>query len=346
MPPLMFGMKVYAPDDDPQTMPARMRELGVNTVFCGDEFGPQLMAFREACAQVGLQFYLIVTVFRDPPALATDPTLLNLGSTGGVSRWGDSEFYQLVCPARDDYLDRRIEKTRRDIGRLRPDGLSLDFIRYYVRWEQTEPEHPPEDIEKFCFCDYCLALMRTQLGFAFPRAARSREAKADWVLASRHEEWTAWKCGIIARSVSNLAECARSVAPHIQLAIHGVPWTGDEYGGARRVVAGQDIGMLAPLVDFFHPMCCFHMMRRRPEWAHDIALDYAGAAGRPALPCVQVNPFFRKGPITPASFRKHVEAALEPPTLGINVWEWALLKDDPAKIDVLKSAFQQAATPA
>ncbi|MBM3948164.1 MAG: hypothetical protein FJ312_02780 [SAR202 cluster bacterium] len=346
MPPLMFGMKVYLPDDDPRSMPARMRGLGVTTVFCGDEYGPKLPAFREACARAGLQFYLIATVFRDPKALAADPTLLSLGSAGGVSRWRDSEFYQLVCPARDDYLDRRIEKTHLDIEFLRPDGLSLDFIRYYVRREQTVPDHPPEAIEKFCFCDHCLAIMRALPAFAFPHAARDRRAKAAWVLESRREEWTAWRCGIIARAVSRLAGAARSVAPNIGLAIHGVPWTSEEYDGARRVVAGQDIGMLAPLVDFFHPMCYFHMMRRRPEWTHDIAVDYARSAGRPVLPCVQVNPFFRKGPIAPATFRRHVEAALKPPSPGINVWEWALLKDDPAKVDVLKSEFERAAASA
>jgi uncharacterized lipoprotein YddW (UPF0748 family) len=67
--------------------------------------------------------------------------------------------------------------------------------------------------------------MRPILGIAFPRAARSREEKAAWVLASHREEWTAWRCGIVARAASRLAGAARSVAPDIKLAIHGVPWT-------------------------------------------------------------------------------------------------------------------------
>lgn len=209
------------------------------------------------------------------------------GTWGNPSRDPQAGWLAFVCPARREYRKARTAAIVNQVRELRPDGLSLDFIRYYIYWEKVPPGKSGNSIEKFCFCDHCLRLMTTELGLRFPPELTAREAKAAWVLANYRDRWTAWKCETIAGMVRDTVRAARHVIPGLRISLHGVPWFEHEYDEGLRVVAGQDLKKLAPYVDVFGPMCYFQMLQRRPEWVHDVVVDYSRLTGKAVLPSLQ-----------------------------------------------------------
>lgn len=324
----------------------QMRAAGVTAVFCRTDklfsdaaAGRNLREFRKLLAAAGIQFYITAPVFCDPDAVRKNPELLGVGHLGNPSKTPNVEWNSFVCPVRPAYRKQRMANIVDHVRELHPDGLSLDFIRYFVYWEGVKPDQSGDSIEKFCFCDSCLRLMNSELGFRFPANAVTREQKAAWVLGTHREEWTAWKCEKITSMVRDTVAAARTVVPGLRISLHGVPWMERDYDGGRRVIAGQDLQKLAPFVDSFGPMAYFQMLHRPPEWVHDVAADYFRATGKAPLPSVQASGSNRNETIAADLFRRHVQAGLESPSAGINVFNWERLSRDPEKLDVLHQAL-------
>ena len=291
--------------------------------------------FRKLLRDAGIQFYITVPVFLNPDALAKDPSLVGYGSMGNPSKSTEAAWLQFVCPARLDYRKQRIAWFVSLVREVHPDGLSLDFIRYFIYWEAVAPDRTGDSIEKFCFCDYCLRLMTAELGFHFPADAATRQAKAAWVLANHREERTAWKCEKITRMVRESAAAAKALQPELKISLHGIPWMENDYDQGLRAIVGQDLEKLAPYVDIFGPMCYFQMLRRPPEWVHDVVVDYFRLTGKAPLPSVQVSGS-RRDPVAGETIRKHLLAGFESPSAGVNAFEWNGLRNDPEKIAILQ----------
>jgi len=319
----------------------QLQKAGITRVFARiDEFFADpavernVREFRKLLRDAGIQFYNTVPVFLDPDALAKDPGLVGYGSMGNPSKSTEADWLQFVCPARPDYRNRRIDWFASLVRELHPDGLSLDFIRYFIYWEAVAPDRRGDSIEKFCFCDYCLRMMTAELGFRFPADAVTRQAKAAWVLANHREEWTEWKCDKITSMVRECAAATKAMQPELKISLHGVPWLEDDYDHGLRVVVGQDLEKLAPYVDIFGPMCYFEMLHRPPEWVHDVVVDYFRLTGKALLPSVQASEF--RGTVAVETIRKHFLAGFEAPSTGVNVFEWNSLRNDPEKIAILQ----------
>jgi hypothetical protein len=339
----VVAVKMLAPPAAPVApVVEQLHKAGITAVFARiDDFltdpvaGRNVREFRKLLGDAGIQFYITVPVFLDPDGLAKDPSLVGYGSLGNPSKSTEATWLQFVCPTRPDYRKQRIAWFVSLVRELHPDGLSLDFIRYFVYWEGVAPDRTGDSIEKFCFCDYCLRLMTTELGFRFPAEAVTRQAKAAWVLANHREEWTAWKCEKITSMVRDTAAAAKAVQPSLKISLHGVPWLERDYDNGLRVVAGQDLRKLGPYVDIFGPMCYFQMLRRPPEWVHDVVADFFRLTGKPPLPSVQASGS-RRDPVPLETVRKHFQAGFESPSLGVNVYQWNSLRNDPEKIAMLQ----------
>src|SRR6185369_14743916 len=139
---------------------------GVTAVFCRTDklftdptAGRNLREFRKLLAAAGIRFYITAPVFCDPDAVRKNPGLLGIGHLGNPSKTPGVEWNTFVCPTRTDYRKQRTADIVSHVRELQPDGLSLDFIRYFVYWERVKPEQTGESLEKFCFCDSCLRLM-------------------------------------------------------------------------------------------------------------------------------------------------------------------------------------------
>ena len=326
----------------------QLRTSGVTAVFCRVDnlftdgaAGRNLREFRKLLAESGIQFYITAPVFLDPEAIEKDPGLAGVGHLGNPSKVAGLKWYGFVCPARPEYRKRRMAGIVALVRELRPDGLSLDFIRYFVHWERVGPQQPGEAIEKFCFCDDCLGLMNSELGLRFPADAATRQAKAAWVLANHRQAWTAWKCEKITSMVRDTAAAARSILPGLRISLHGLPWMEQEYDGGRRVVAGQDLKKLAAYVDVFGPMCYFQMLGRPPEWVHEVVADYFRQTGKPPLPSLQVGGSSRNEPLAADALRRHLRAGFHSPSSGVNLFSWERLKGDAEKLDILRQVLAE-----
>src|SRR5215831_20582926 len=133
--------------------------------------------FRKLLGDAGIQFYITVPTFLNPDALVKDPGLVGYGSMGNPSKSTEATWLQFVCPTRPDYRKQRIGWFVSLVRELHPTGLSMDFIRYFIYWEAVAPDRTGDSIEKFCFCDHCLGLMTTELGFHFPAGAATRQPR-------------------------------------------------------------------------------------------------------------------------------------------------------------------------
>ncbi len=343
------AVKMLAPPAAPVgPVVEQLRAAGVTAVFCRTDnlftdaaTGRNIREFRKLLAGAGIGFFITAPVFCDPDAIRKDPTLLGVGSLGNPSRDPQAGWLAFVCPSRRDYRKARMAAIVDQVRELQPDGLSLDFIRYYIYWERVPPGKSANSIEKFCFCDHCLRLMTTELGLRFPPELTTREAKAAWVLANHRDEWTAWKCETITSMVRDTVAAARKVIPGLRISLHGVPWLEHEYDDGLRVVAGQDLKELAPYVDVFGPMCYFQMLERQPEWVHDVVVDYARLTGKAVLPSVQAVGSSSGDPSGLDAFRRHLRAGFESPSAGVNIFSWERLRRDGGVLDALRQVLAE-----
>ena len=324
----LVGAKIYEYSGPLPALFTAWREAGINTAFVS----PALLSnpdLRRLARANGVATYIIFPVFFDAEAVAERPGLYAVTDRGARA---EEDWVKFVCPTRRDYLAEKAEALKKLVRETDPDGVSLDFIRFFVFWEMVYPGRARETLPQTCFDASCLEDFRQAAKIAIPGDLSGTADIARWILANHLREWTDWKCGVIVRAVKTLADAARSAKPGIKVNIHVVPWRAEDFGGAIRAVAGQDLARLAPLVDYVSPMCYHHMVRRTPAWVHSVVEDMARAAGAAVLPSIQVREAYIPGPETPAEFREALVEALKPPSRGVVFWNWAALAESPDKL--------------
>jgi len=328
----VVGVKIYEASPPFDGLFRQWRDLGVNTLFVSEALLRDV-GFRALAKSEGVALFLIFPVFQSPEAIKEDPGLAAITSAGSPAR---DEWVEFVCPAREDYLRRKVDQLKRLVADGDPYAVSLDFIRYFVFWEKVAPDRAPDSLPQTCFCPVCLAGFTKEMDVTLPAELVTTAEKAGWILTTHAAEWTEWKCRTIARAVERLAQAAREVKPSVKVNLHAVPWRHDDFGGAVRSVAGQDLARLAPYVDLISPMCYHHMVRRNPAWVHDVVLDISSRTGAAVLASTQVSEAYIEEPLSPGEFRAAAAEALKPPSIGDVLWSWDALSKSPEKKALLK----------
>ncbi len=328
----VVGVKIYEASPPFDGLFRQWHDLGVNTLFVSEALLRDA-GFRTMAKAEGLSLFLIFPVFQSPEAIKDRPGLAAITSAGTPAR---EEWVEFVCPAREDYLSRKIEQLKGLVAEGDPTAVSLDFIRYFVFWERVTPDRAPDSLPQTCFCPVCLAGFAAEMGVALPVELVTTAEKAGWILSTHATEWTEWKCRTIARAVERLARAAREVNPTVKVNLHAVPWRQDDFGGAVRAVAGQDLVRLAPYVDLISPMCYHHMVGRDPAWVHDVVMDISSRTGAAVLASTQVSEAYVKEALSPGEFRAAAAEALKPPSIGVVFWSWDALSKSPEKQALLR----------
>jgi hypothetical protein len=328
----VVGVKIYEAAAPYEGLLREWRDLGVNTLFVSETLA-RTREFREAAAAEGLPLFVIFPVFQAPEVLEEEPELAAITASGNPAR---DEWVEFVCPAREEYLQRKIDQVRSLVADCHPYAVSLDFIRYFVFWEKVDPDRAPETLPQTCFCPVCLSGFEKEMGVVLPDGLAATAEKAAWILSNHASEWTEWKCRTISRAVERLAAAAREIDPAVMVNLHAVPWRADDFGGAVRSVAGQDLARLAPFVDVISPMCYHHMVRRPPAWVHDVVAEMAARSGASILASAQVSEAYIAEALTPAEFRGAAAEAIKPPSIGVVFWSWDALAKSPEKRALLK----------
>ncbi len=334
----MVGVKIYEYTGSFPDLFEKWRSLGVNTVFVSAALGAN-PEFKALAKKDGITTFLIFPVFFGGPDLDKRPDLYAVKADGTKA---EDDWVKFACPTREESRAGKFEELRRAVRDVDPDVLSLDFMRFFVFWEKVYPDRAPGSLPNTCFDESCLAAFQKEMRVTLPPGFPDTAAKANWILANHAAGWTEWKCRLIAGTVKALADEARRIKPSIKVNIHTVPWRKDDFGGAGRAIAGQDLERLAPLVDFISPMVYHHMVRQTPEWVHSVTQDaYDRTRGR-VLPSIQVDKAYIDAPYTLDEFKQALAEALKPPSAGVVFWSWDALNRSPERTEAVRALLGAA----
>jgi hypothetical protein len=323
----LIGVKIYNHDGALAPLFDAWKKLEINTAFVGLELAARPEFFAEA-RRHGVATYIIVPVFFNPEKLAASP---DLWAITGEGRKAKDDWVEFVCPTRPEYRRERLDLMKKLAVELRPDGLSIDFIRDFVFWEMVYPDAVLDPLKSACFCPHCLALFEKDAALRIPDEARGLPAAARWILDRHRREWTDWKCAQITSMVREISEEVRRARPGIRLNVHLVPWRKADFDGGRKFVAGQDIAAIAPYIDTLSPMAYAHMTKRPPDWVASVVEDIRRAAPNPILPSIQVKEAYLTEKVSPAEFEASLVEALKPPAAGVVFWNWDALAESSEK---------------
>jgi hypothetical protein len=333
----MVGVKVYEYTGRLPALFDAWREAGINTAFVSPalESNPE---FRRLAKANGVATFIIFPVFYDAEELAKRPDLYAVTDKGLPAA---DDWVKFVCPTRQDYRAGKTEQLKKLIRETDPDGISLDFIRFFVFWEMVYPDRSLESLTNTCFDGSCLESFKRETKIEIPGSLVGTVAIARWILDNHLREWTEWKCGVIAGMVKTLVEEARKIKPGVKINLHAVPWRAGDFGGAAKIIAGQDPARLAPLADYISPMCYHHMVKRPPAWVHSVVEDMDRTTKWASIiPSIQVKEAYIPGPESASEFREALVESLKPPSRGVIFWNWASLAESPEKLAAVRSVLK------
>jgi hypothetical protein len=279
----IIGIKIYDHKGGFQQLFDVFTELGINTIFASETLVSN-STFREQAKAHRMKVFLIQPIFYDPLELKADPDLYAITRTGEKAK---EDWVEFVCPSRDRYRKRKIEALRQTVAKLQPDGVSLDFIRFFVFWEMVRPDRTYASLPNTCFCQICLTKFSTDIGIVLPKEVRANPQQASvWIEANQLERWTEWKSQLITSMAEELVRAAKDAKPGILINVHAVPWRKKDFDGAIKKVAGQDFAALSKFTNYLSPMCYASMLHRDASWIHSVVEDIAQAASTCVLPSI------------------------------------------------------------
>lgn len=332
----IVGVKIYDYEKSFPKLFEEWRSLGINTAFVSVSLYSK-KEFRELAKKNDISTFIIVPIFYNPEELQERPDLFAITDAGEKAI---EEWVNFVCPSREDYRRQRIEFINDLIRQLNPDGLSLDFIRYFVFWEKIYPDRTLKSIVNTCFDAYCLDKFQKDTQIRIPQRISSVSEKAKWIMGNYTQEWTDWKCRVITGMIKDITEEARKIKPDIIINVHAVPWRENDFGGAIKIIAGQDFVEIAPHTDFLSPMCYSHMLKRKPSWISSVVKDIYGQTNSKIIPSIQVKEAYLNDTLSTREFRSSLEEALKAPSKGVVFWSWEALEKDPEKKGEIKALIQ------
>ena len=335
----IVGVKIYETERDLQELFEEWNGLGINTVFASEELTSS-GGFRALARKNDIALFVIFPVYHAPDELAADPELAAVTADGKPAK---EDWVEFVCPSRTDFRRRRIDEARSIVRRLRPDGLSIDFMRHFVYWEMVGPERDPTTLPDTCYCVHCLQGFAASLGVPSSSIPPDPQRAAAWIRSNAADQWTRFKVETITSMVAEITEGVRFIDPEVLINLHVVPWRRDDFDGALTRVAGQDLPALGEVADYLSPMTYSFMLYRPPEWIASVVQDFDWVSDCPVLPSIQVAPAYREDEVfSVADFEAALRAALEPPSAGVVFWSWDHIEADPERAEIIRRVLRGA----
>jgi uncharacterized lipoprotein YddW (UPF0748 family) len=166
--------------------------------------------------------------------------------------------------------------------------------------------------------------------------------KASWIIENHLPEWTEWKCQVITSTVKALSEAAKKIKPGLKINVHTVPWREDDFGGAIKIIAGQDLAKIANYTDYLSPMCYHHMVMRNTSWIQSVVKDVYRLTHSQVIPSIQVKKAYIDKTLTLSDFRDSLVEALKPPSKGVVFWSWESLAKSTEKKELIKEVLESS----
>ncbi len=331
---LMIGIKVYNIDRELKALFEEWEDLGINAVFASPSvFDDQFTALAE---KHGIQTFIILPVFYDPVALKDQPDLYAITNNGEKAI---DDWVEFVCPSREDFRKTKIEYIRQLVRDLDPDGISLDFIRFFCFWEKVYPDRNPDSIPNTCFCPVCLEKFQSDKNITIPGSLKNVSDIARWITENHQTEWINWKCNLITGMAREIVTEAKKIKPGIKVNFHVVPWRQDDFNNAIRRIVAQDVSAFSEYADIISPMTYSHMLKREPAWINSVANDIASQVNCKVIPSIQVNEAYLTDTLSTEEFEQTLVESLKPPSSGVFFWSWEQLEARPEKKEILKKVL-------
>lgn len=333
-PDMMIGIKVYNIERELKPLFEEWDDSGINTVLTS----PSVIndQFKALAKKHEIKLFLILPVFYNPEILNAHTDLYAVTDKGekAVDDW-----VEFVCPSREGYRKTKIEEIARLVRDLDPDGISLDFIRFFCFWEKVYPDRNPDSIPNTCFCPVCLKKFQSDKNISIPASLENVSDIAKWINQYHLAEWTDWKCSQISGMVSEIVSSVKKIKPGIMVNLHIVPWCDDDFNNAIRRIVGQDLPVLAEYADMISPMTYSHMLKREPDWIQSVVKNISSQVNCKVIPSIQVNEAYLAEVLTDEEFEQTLREALKPPSSGVFFWSWEQLEQRPSKKEIVKKVL-------
>ncbi|MGQ9801350.1 MAG: hypothetical protein ACUVRL_06780 [Candidatus Saccharicenans sp.] len=333
----IIGVKIYQHTGDRQALFASWKKLKINTAFIGLELASQDHFIQEA-REAGFKTFIILPIFFNPEKLKNSPELYAITGEGQPAK---DDWVEFVCPGNRLYRQEIVNRARKLVADLKPDGLSLDFIRHFIFWEKVYPDSTLDLIRTTCFCPDCLRSFQQETGITIPEGISGYPAGPAWILANHRQAWQEWRNRQITSMVEEISRAVRQVNHFLLLNIHLVPWRTDDFERARIAVAGQDISQLFRQVDYLSPMCYAHMLKRPPDWINSVVINIQQSAPNPVIPSIQVKEAYLPEKLSLQEFDRSLQSALQPPSRGVVFWNWEALSESAEKQEIVRRRVRE-----
>jgi hypothetical protein len=285
-------------DGNPALLVEEARRAGLNMISVmdryftqGDAANSELIKLAE---EAGIKVFIIFQTFYNDDA-SIDESNSALDREGNMVK---DSWLSFICPNEEVYKKKRLQDIADLVSSVRPHGISMDFFRYFVYWEAGREGNRPQT----CFCSRCLEKFGQQYDIS---------GDAESILSDFPDEWTEFKCRTINEYAALIHGSVKAIDPHILLNLHMVPWKQDDYDGAIKRIAAQDIVTLSRYFDFLQPMTYSTMLEESVEWIHEMGADAASqVTGTYVIPCIQAAD---AGP-------ENLRTISKPPVSGYSIW--------------------------
>lgn len=333
----MIGVKIYKNKAKPELLIEEWKKIGINTAFVSKSMYMNA-DFRKLARENEIKCFIITPIFYNEEALRKDPDLIAHTDKGKKAM---DSWVHFICPTKDEYLTERIAYIKDIVGDLNPDGISLDFIRYFVFWERVLADRALADIDNSCFDETCISAFEKYAGIDVPDDLDTMSKTATWILTNHSNQWINFKCEVITNVVARIVNEVKTEKPELLFNLHGVPWRENDFDGAIKKIVGQDYKALSSIVDYISPMCYSFMLEREPAWINSVTADIKRQSSVPVVPSIQVNGYvYRDDELSIKEFKQCVIESLKEPSDGVVFWSWKMLKSYPEKMKAIQKVVK------
>ncbi len=265
---------VYGPKADLKTV-QQLKKSGVNTVFLKAHINA-VKFFKKH----GFNTLVSFPVFFDSRMLDAHPELHAIDKNGNrLPRMG---WYRGINPAVEWYRKLQLRKIQYIIRQFPADGLFLDFIRFPVHWENKNPT-----LIDSSFSAEALKAFEQFAGITIPANLKTVSAQSRWIYEKHLSRWIDFKCSIITQFINTVKKSILEIKPSLKLGIFMIPWKNDDYNGAIKSIAGQNIDNVKNIVDYISPMVYHKSLGNNENWLADILQYFKNKAGEKVFPIIQ-----------------------------------------------------------
>lgn len=298
--------------------------------------------YQEEIKKTNIKTWIIIQTFLN---IDKKDSLYAIKSDGSKAIGsGNGSWLHMICPnggpeytEENNYLKDLINRIKDHVMKYDPFGINLDFIRYFVFWEEVYESTDPKTLPQTCFCDRCLDLFCSETDIAFPQSLKKTQDKADFILKNYAKEWTNFKTDTITKVVKTIVNSVKEIKPGIKFNLHGVPWRLGEFENAIHRIAGQNYSALGNIVDGISPMCYTEMLKRDSSWINRVVADIGNQTNAIILPAFQGVSMYDSEKIDQKRFNNFIEESLKEPSGGIAFWPWEAISDE--NKNVIKEYF-------